>query len=158
MTFDFQTTISTSNMHVFNSDGHIQKFETPEEILAAFFEIRKQCYIRRIYYQQKLLAAKIDRVNQQLQITERQINRSIEFRNKNPLEIVATLKEHGFVRDPIETFRDEWRLIQLDEQPELSQVPDFYVNVLLNNESSNNFICFSRMSVNASTRFITGST
>eukprot|EP00892_Ulva_mutabilis_P007081 jgi/Ulvmu1/4745/UM020_0029.1 len=45
--FKLQTKISTSNMMLFNADGLIEKFTTPEHILTDFYSIRLEYYERR---------------------------------------------------------------------------------------------------------------
>ncbi|KAI4988049.1 hypothetical protein ZWY2020_029679 [Hordeum vulgare] len=45
--FNLKTTIGTSNMHLSDSDGKIQKYDTPEDILQEFFKLRLEYYSRR---------------------------------------------------------------------------------------------------------------
>ncbi|CAL5434010.1 unnamed protein product [Camellia sinensis] len=45
--FKLTTTISTSNMHLFDPKGVIKKYETPEQILEEFFHVRLEFYEKR---------------------------------------------------------------------------------------------------------------
>ncbi|CAD6242848.1 unnamed protein product [Miscanthus lutarioriparius] len=45
--FKLTTTIGTSNMHLFDSDGKIRKYDTPEQILEEFFQLRLEFYVKR---------------------------------------------------------------------------------------------------------------
>jgi DNA topoisomerase-2 len=45
--FKLTTTVSTSNMHLFNKDGVICKYDTPTQILEEFFHVRLDGYTRR---------------------------------------------------------------------------------------------------------------
>ena len=45
--FKLQNKISTSNMMLFNSEGQIEKYISPEHILSDFFKIRLEFYERR---------------------------------------------------------------------------------------------------------------
>ncbi|XP_040252810.1 uncharacterized protein [Aegilops tauschii subsp. strangulata] len=45
--FKLSTTIGTTNMRLFDSDGKIRKYDTPEDILKDFFKLRLQFYGRR---------------------------------------------------------------------------------------------------------------
>ncbi|KAK2637028.1 hypothetical protein Ddye_031820 [Dipteronia dyeriana] len=45
--FKLTTTISTSNMHLFDSKGVIKKYDAPEQILEDFFQLRLEFYIKR---------------------------------------------------------------------------------------------------------------
>ena len=45
--FKLTTRISCGNMMLFNADGVIQRYETPEHILREFFDLRLDFYARR---------------------------------------------------------------------------------------------------------------
>ncbi|KAH7527912.1 hypothetical protein FEM48_Zijuj05G0016600 [Ziziphus jujuba var. spinosa] len=45
--FKLTTTISTSNMHLFDAKGVIKKYDTPEQILEEFFHLRLEFYEKR---------------------------------------------------------------------------------------------------------------
>ena len=53
-----ETTIWTSNMHAFDSNGCIKKYESPEDILREWFVTRKQTYVSRKAEILRRLAAK----------------------------------------------------------------------------------------------------
>jgi len=42
-----ETTIRTSNMHAFDANGKIRKYESPLDILKEWFDVRKEFYIKR---------------------------------------------------------------------------------------------------------------
>ncbi|RQM18731.1 hypothetical protein DD237_000945 [Peronospora effusa] len=45
--FKLESSLSTTNMHLFDRDGHIKKFESPKEILEEFYSVRLEYYDRR---------------------------------------------------------------------------------------------------------------
>eukprot|EP00927_Polykrikos_kofoidii_P065326 TRINITY_DN6109_c0_g2_i1.p1 TRINITY_DN6109_c0_g2~~TRINITY_DN6109_c0_g2_i1.p1 ORF type:complete len:1935 (-),score=346.71 TRINITY_DN6109_c0_g2_i1:397-6201(-) len=45
--FHLRGHISTSNMHLFDAEGHLQKYTTPEEIILAFIPVRLGIYAKR---------------------------------------------------------------------------------------------------------------
>lgn len=45
--FKLQTKLSTSNMMAFDKDGLITKYESPEQVLKDFFELRLEYYEKR---------------------------------------------------------------------------------------------------------------
>jgi DNA topoisomerase-2 len=53
-----QKTFRTSNMHLFHPTRGIHKYETPEDILMDFIELRREHYIKRKEYLIKVLEAK----------------------------------------------------------------------------------------------------
>jgi len=48
--FQMTKTLSTTNMHLFNSQGLIQKYDSPEEILREFYDLRIEFYGKRKSY------------------------------------------------------------------------------------------------------------
>merc|ERR1712139_325988 len=48
--FKLETSIATSNMHAFNFDNQIQKFEGAEEIMNSFYNVRLEYYEKRKAY------------------------------------------------------------------------------------------------------------
>lgn len=52
--------LATSNMHLFNSRGQIQKFDTAGEILAEFFKVRLSLYTKRRERQIEVLQHELD--------------------------------------------------------------------------------------------------
>lgn len=46
-TLKLETTIRTTNMHAFDADGNIVKYASPEDILRAWFDVRKRAYATR---------------------------------------------------------------------------------------------------------------
>lgn len=45
--FKMHSKLSTSNMHLFNEEGTITRYNSPQEVLEAFFKIRMDGYERR---------------------------------------------------------------------------------------------------------------
>ncbi|GJX51727.1 DNA topoisomerase 2-like protein, partial [Tanacetum coccineum] len=45
--FKLTTTLSTSSMHLFDANGVIKKYDTPEQILEDFFHLRLDFYEKR---------------------------------------------------------------------------------------------------------------
>ncbi len=46
-TFRLETSLPSSNMHLFDEKGMIRKFTSAEEIVEAFFPVRLEMYFRR---------------------------------------------------------------------------------------------------------------
>jgi len=45
--FKLTTSVSLTNMVCFDKEGRIKRYESPEQILQEFFEIRKEYYQKR---------------------------------------------------------------------------------------------------------------
>ncbi|KAL1190676.1 DNA topoisomerase 2 [Cardamine amara subsp. amara] len=84
-TFKLTTTISTSNMHLFDKEGVLKKYATPEQILEEFFELRLE------YYK---LRKKIRLENLKLELLK------LDNKVRNKAEFVQELREKGFTALP----------------------------------------------------------
>ncbi|CAM6032214.1 unnamed protein product, partial [Sphagnum compactum] len=56
-TFKLQSSLSTTSMVLFDSNGCLRRYETSEDILKEFFEVRLQFYIKRKAYYEGMLEA-----------------------------------------------------------------------------------------------------
>lgn len=45
--FKLTTSVATSNMMLFDAEGQIKKYETPEDVIREFYDIRLQYYEKR---------------------------------------------------------------------------------------------------------------
>jgi DNA topoisomerase-2 len=54
-----ETTIRTSNMHAFDKNSRIRKYDSPLNIIAEWFEVRKEFYVKRKNYLLKDLNARV---------------------------------------------------------------------------------------------------
>ncbi|KAL2478354.1 DNA topoisomerase 2 [Forsythia ovata] len=98
--FKLTTTISTSNMHLFDSKGVIKKYDTPEKILEDFFSIRFEFYEKR-------KKALMDNLERELLILENKVRfimdvveGKIVVSNRRRADLVLELKEKGFTPFP----------------------------------------------------------
>ncbi|XP_044400904.1 DNA topoisomerase 2-like [Triticum aestivum] len=84
--FNLKNTIGTSNMHLSDSDGKIQKYDTPEDMLKEFFKLRLEYYSRRKLLKPKNQVRFILAVN----------SGDIVFNNKKRAELFLELKQKGY--------------------------------------------------------------
>jgi len=90
------TTNTTTNMHLFNAEDKLKKYETVEEIMDDYFEtrlkgyqIRKEYLIDAIQKELVLLSNKAKYIGENLEGT-------IDLRKKKREHIIALLKEKGY--------------------------------------------------------------
>ncbi|KAI5076728.1 hypothetical protein GOP47_0008793 [Adiantum capillus-veneris] len=94
------TTISTSNMHLFNARGHIRNFESPEEILKAFFFIRLKLYVKRKEVQLQNLELELLKLDNKVRFVLGVITGDIIVNNRKRAELLLELKLKGFTPFP----------------------------------------------------------
>ena len=58
-TFKLTGKINTSNMVLYNSSGHLQKYSDANDILKDYFMVRHELYYKRKQYQIKSLAQQL---------------------------------------------------------------------------------------------------
>jgi DNA topoisomerase-2 len=95
-TLKLATTISTTNMHLFDADGILKRYTTPTEIIDDFIEIRLQTYVeRKLDLTNKMEARSVMLANKARYITET-VEGRIDLRKKAKDVIVALLSEKQF--------------------------------------------------------------
>jgi len=92
-TFKLETYLSISNMHLFNKDGQIHRYESIDEIINEFVEVRLEFYEKRKEYilsqlerDRKILFNKMKFINEILK-------GSLELKNKKRDEIESKMEE-----------------------------------------------------------------
>ena len=94
--FKLETSISTSNMHAFNFENQIQKFENVEEIMNSFFHVRLEYYEKRKAYLVGKFKEEWDRLDNKVRFILAVINETIVVSNRKRDELLQELKSKGF--------------------------------------------------------------
>ena len=99
------TSVATSNMHLFNEQGRIEKYESPEDIISSFFDLRLHYYDLR----KALLLSKMRRdqmmLSNKARFVEEVCSGVLVVSNRKRADILATLKDRGF--DLMEKAKDD---------------------------------------------------
>ena len=114
-TFKLQSSMSTTSMVLFDHNGCIKKYETPEEILQEFFPVRLEYYVKRkAYYEGKLEAEALKLENMARFIIEKN-DSIIRIENVRKKDFVQTLIERKYNSDPVKAWMKKNALV--DEEP-----------------------------------------
>jgi DNA topoisomerase II len=99
------TSVATSNMHLFNEHGRIEKYESPEDIISSFFDLRLHYYDMR----KALLLSKMRRdqmmLSNKARFVEEVCSGVLVVSNRKRADILATLQDRGF--DLMEKAKDD---------------------------------------------------
>lgn len=98
--FKLTTKVSTSNMMLFDSNGVIKKYDTPEEILKEFFHLRMAFYVKRKAALLKAAEAELLRISNKVRFILAVISGSIKLNNRKRADVEADLEGQGFDRLP----------------------------------------------------------
>ncbi|KAF5179677.1 Dna topoisomerase [Thalictrum thalictroides] len=98
--FKLTTSLTTSNMHLFDAKGVIKKFDSPEQILEEFFHLRLEYYEKR----KKFLVANLERELLKLENKVRFIlavvKGEIIVSNKKRKDLYQELRQKGYTPFP----------------------------------------------------------
>ncbi|KAJ3681634.1 hypothetical protein LUZ60_014207 [Juncus effusus] len=94
--FKLTTTISTTNMHLFDSKGVIKKYDTPEQILEEFFEMRLSFYAKRKRALLDNLELDLLKLDNKVRFILGVVNGEIKVNNRKRADLLFDLKQKGF--------------------------------------------------------------
>ncbi|KAG3103610.1 DNA topoisomerase 2 [Phytophthora cactorum] len=100
--------LSTSNMHAFNADGQLVKYETSEDILRDFYGVRRELYSKRKQHLEQHQTKEVLRLSNRIRFIQEVSSGSLQKILKERIpkaELVQLLKEHGF--SPASAFKEE---------------------------------------------------
>lgn len=115
--------LSINNIHLFNKDGAIQKYETAVEIIKEWAETRVLKYFERKKYQLKNLEKEANILSNKMRFILDVINGNIQIMNKKMTEVTLRLIELKYT--PI---TDEVEEIESTERDEPSENIDVEIN------------------------------
>uniref|UniRef100_A0A0N5BZA6 TOP4c domain-containing protein n=1 Tax=Strongyloides papillosus TaxID=174720 RepID=A0A0N5BZA6_STREA len=104
--FKLQTPINTSSMVLFDAEGCLRKFESPEQICQEFFVVRKKKYIERKEFLVGMLEAQSKRLSNQARFIVAKIKGEIIMENRKKKNIVDQLIKEKFDPDPVKAWKD----------------------------------------------------
>ncbi|XP_054812803.1 DNA topoisomerase 2 [Prosopis cineraria] len=93
-------TISTSNMHLFDAEGKIKKYDAPEQILEEFFPLRLEYYERRKKYKLGNLERLLLVLDNKVRFILGVVSGEIVVSNRKKADLLMELKKKGFTPMP----------------------------------------------------------
>ncbi|KAH7527866.1 hypothetical protein FEM48_Zijuj05G0012000 [Ziziphus jujuba var. spinosa] len=98
--FKLTTTISTSNMHLFDAKGVIKKYDTPEQILEEFFHLRLEFYEKRKQVLLDNLEMELLKLENKVRFILGVVNGEIIVSNRKRADLFLELQQKGFTPFP----------------------------------------------------------
>ena len=90
------TTVSTTNMHLFDSNEQLKKYDSVEEIIDDYFECRLKMYETRKKNQISELTHQLSLLSNKAKYITALLDGSIDLRRKKREEIIELLENHNF--------------------------------------------------------------
>ena len=95
--FKISTTVSTTNMHMFNRDCKLHKYGSVEEIIEEFYDVRIAMYAKRKAYLIDALQKKLIKLSNRAKYILATLNGTVDLRKKKSQEVTDLLTTNGFV-------------------------------------------------------------
>lgn len=94
--FKLSSTLSTTNMHLFDADGHIRRYESPEAVLEEFFQLRLAYYESRKGAMADSLKADLARLDSKVRFILAVVQGDLVIANRKKAELIAELESCGY--------------------------------------------------------------
>jgi DNA topoisomerase-2 len=93
--FKLTSSISTSNIHVFDAELKIRKISCPEEIIFRFYNVRKDLYVRRKKYLVELLTSEYSVLESKIRFIKLVMDKKITIFNEKRDFIIKQIIDHS---------------------------------------------------------------
>jgi len=93
--FHLRSNISTTNMWLFDVDGKIQKYDSPEDIVQAFFPVRYQIYERRKAYLVDKMERELAVLSNKLRFVELVVGDRLDVEKKRMADLCGKMRKLG---------------------------------------------------------------
>lgn len=90
------TTVSTTNMHMFDHEVKLHKYREVQEIIDGFYDVRLDMYGKRKAYLLKDLEKKLVKLSNRAKYIMANLDGSVDLRRKSSEEVTRLLLEKGF--------------------------------------------------------------
>jgi len=90
------TTVSTTNMHMFNSECKLHKYTDVEEIIDDFYSVRMDLYKKRKEYLVNVLQQKLVKLSNRARYIQETLKGTVDLRHKKADEVTALLSSMQF--------------------------------------------------------------
>ncbi|XP_042363967.1 DNA topoisomerase 2-alpha isoform X2 [Plectropomus leopardus] len=104
--FKLQTSITCSSMVLFDHVGSLKKYESVQDILKDFFELRMKYYVLRKDWLVGMLGAESAKLTNQARFILEKIQGTLVIENKPKKELIRMLQEMGYDSDPVKAWKE----------------------------------------------------
>ncbi|XP_065507105.1 DNA topoisomerase 2-alpha [Caloenas nicobarica] len=112
--FKLQTNLTCNSMVLFDHVGFLKKYDSPQDILKEFFELRLRYYGLRKEWLIGMIGAESAKLSNQARFILEKIDGKIVIENKPKKELIQVLIQRGYESDPVKA----WKELQNKEEEE----------------------------------------
>ncbi|XP_063308256.1 DNA topoisomerase 2-beta isoform X2 [Pelobates fuscus] len=104
--FKLQTSLTCNSMVLFDHMGCLKKYETVQDILKEFFDLRLHYYSLRKDWLIGMLGAEAAKLSNQARFILEKIQGKIAIENKSKRDLIQMLVQKGFESDPVKAWKE----------------------------------------------------
>ncbi|KAJ6666465.1 hypothetical protein lerEdw1_020188 [Lerista edwardsae] len=104
--FKLQTSLTCNSMVLFDHMGCLKKYETVQDILKEFFDLRLNYYSLRKEWLVGILGAESTKLNNQARFILEKIQGKIAIENKSKRDLIQLLVQRGYESDPVKAWKE----------------------------------------------------
>jgi len=90
------TTVSTTNMHMFNHESKLHKYGRVEEIIEDFYQVRLNAYQKRKANQIKDMENKLVKLSNRARYIKENLDGVVDLRRKSAIDVIALMETRKF--------------------------------------------------------------
>merc|ERR1712060_980570 len=113
-------TMSTTSMVLFDHLGCLKRYETVQEIMKEFYDLRLKMYEKRKKYMEGTLGAEACKLSNQARFILEKCDGTLKVENKKKQLMIDELSRRGYDSDPVKAWKKSQtlnlQLAQTDEE------------------------------------------
>ena len=90
------TSVSTSNMHMFDANRRLHKYKSVQEIIEDFYNVRLSLYEKRKSHMVKLLEMKLMKLSNKAKYIQETLKGTVDLRKKNASQVEELMNKNKF--------------------------------------------------------------
>jgi DNA topoisomerase-2 len=90
------TTVSTTNLHMFNHESKLHKYGAVEEIIEDFYKVRMSVYGKRKAHQIKDMENKLVKLSNRARYITETLDGIVDLRRKSAIDVIALMESRKF--------------------------------------------------------------
>nr|XP_046233630.1 DNA topoisomerase 2-alpha isoform X1 [Scatophagus argus] len=115
--FKLQSPLTCNSMVLFDHVGSLKKYESVQDILKDFFELRMKYYVLRKDWLAGMLGAESAKLTNQARFILEKIQGTLVIENKPKKELIRMLQQMGYDSDPVKA----WKLAQEKNEEQMEE-------------------------------------
>ncbi|XP_052812946.1 DNA topoisomerase 2-alpha-like isoform X2 [Mya arenaria] len=104
--FKLQNTITSNSMVLFDHNGCIKRYNSVDEILREFFDLRMDLYKKRKDYLEGMMAAESLKYDNIARFILEKIEGTLTIENKKKKDLIEMLVRRGYDSDPVKAWKE----------------------------------------------------